>query len=53
MDFYATPGARDARVAHAFYDAVLATMGWQFLFRCGEAAPGAPENSAFPLHCAP
>jgi hypothetical protein len=28
MDFYATLGARDAQVAHAFYGAVLSTIGW-------------------------
>ncbi|MFN4008689.1 MAG: VOC family protein [Pannonibacter sp.] len=28
MDLYVTLGARDVETAHAFYDAVLATIGW-------------------------
>lgn len=28
MQFYVTLGARDAAAAHAFYDEVLATIGW-------------------------
>ena len=28
MQFYATLGANDIEVAHAFYDKVLATLGW-------------------------
>lgn len=28
MDFYVTLGAADAAAAHAFYDDVLATIGW-------------------------
>lgn len=28
MDFYVTLGATDAVAAHAFYDEVLATIGW-------------------------
>lgn len=28
MDFYVTLGATDAAAAHAFYDDVLATIGW-------------------------